>query len=65
MLGVAALWKAQRVRGLPVTAVKHGTKAGLSKDSDKVNHNEEKNKACLLLSHQRQWKLPKMGCCCC
>ena len=47
-----------------MTAVKHGTKAGLSKDSDKVNHNEEKNKACLL-SHQRQWKLPKMGCCCC
>jgi len=28
-LVVAALWKAQQVRGLPVTAVKHGTKAGL------------------------------------
>jgi len=36
---------------LPSDGENSGTKAGLSEDSDKVNKNEEKNKACLLLSH--------------
>ena len=50
-LGVAALWKAQQVCGLPVTAAKHDTKADLCKDSGNINDKVEKDRAWPLVAY--------------